>query len=171
MPLQCKPSKWLWSPFCWHVCSWWRAGGPTALADPRYHTFGRTSAAAVSSKLLQARVLSSSNPDLTGPHSEADEEVKNIMSSKVGKMSNPRKGCWLFSLELTLGETTWNQPPWGGQVPHCSALEEFVCFWSDWDPPGRCRGRSGIWDLLCYLTGRKFLERICISHMNSRKNN
>lgn len=60
-----------------------KSGGPTAIPDPRYHTYGRTSAAAVSSKLLQARVMSSSNPDLVGTHSAADEEVKNIMSSKV----------------------------------------------------------------------------------------
>ncbi|XP_024108328.3 dedicator of cytokinesis protein 8 isoform X1 [Pongo abelii] len=61
-----------------------KSGAPTALPDPRsYHTYGRTSAAAVSSKLLQARVMSSSNPDLVGTHSAADEEVKNIMSSKI----------------------------------------------------------------------------------------
>ncbi|XP_016816002.3 dedicator of cytokinesis protein 8 isoform X2 [Pan troglodytes] len=61
-----------------------KSGAPTALPDPRsYHTYGRTSAAAVSSKLLQARVISSSNPDLAGTHSAADEEVKNIMSSKI----------------------------------------------------------------------------------------
>uniref|UniRef100_A0A2K6DVE6 Dedicator of cytokinesis 8 n=1 Tax=Macaca nemestrina TaxID=9545 RepID=A0A2K6DVE6_MACNE len=59
-----------------------KSGAPTALPDPRYHTYGRTSAAAVSSKLLQARVMSSSNPDLAGTHSAADEEVKNVMSSK-----------------------------------------------------------------------------------------
>uniref|UniRef100_A0A2K6FIJ4 Dedicator of cytokinesis 8 n=1 Tax=Propithecus coquereli TaxID=379532 RepID=A0A2K6FIJ4_PROCO len=60
-----------------------KSGAPPALPDPRYHTYGRTSAAAVSSKLLQARVMSSSNPDLAGTaHSAADEEVKNIMSSK-----------------------------------------------------------------------------------------
>uniref|UniRef100_A0A2K6SKA5 Dedicator of cytokinesis 8 n=1 Tax=Saimiri boliviensis boliviensis TaxID=39432 RepID=A0A2K6SKA5_SAIBB len=59
-----------------------KSGASTALPDPRYHTYGRTSAAAVSSKLLQARVMSSSNPDLAGTHSAADEEVKNIMSSK-----------------------------------------------------------------------------------------
>ncbi|XP_063106362.1 dedicator of cytokinesis protein 8 isoform X2 [Cavia porcellus] len=60
-----------------------KSGGPPSLPDPRYHTYGRTSAAAVSSKLLQARVMSSSNPDLSGSHSAADEEVKNIMSSKA----------------------------------------------------------------------------------------
>uniref|UniRef100_A0A2K6FIJ3 Dedicator of cytokinesis 8 n=2 Tax=Propithecus coquereli TaxID=379532 RepID=A0A2K6FIJ3_PROCO len=61
-----------------------KSGAPPALPDPRYHTYGRTSAAAVSSKLLQARVMSSSNPDLAGTaHSAADEEVKNIMSSKI----------------------------------------------------------------------------------------
>uniref|UniRef100_A0A1D5RFC2 Dedicator of cytokinesis 8 n=1 Tax=Macaca mulatta TaxID=9544 RepID=A0A1D5RFC2_MACMU len=64
-----------------------KSGAPTALPDPRYHTYGRTSAAAVSSKLLQARVMSSSNPDLAGTHSAADEEVKNVMSSKVKSMA------------------------------------------------------------------------------------
>ncbi|XP_023577660.1 dedicator of cytokinesis protein 8 isoform X1 [Octodon degus] len=59
-----------------------KSGGPAPLPDPRYHTYGRTSAAAVSSKLLQARVMSSSNPDLVGSPSAADEEVRNIMSSK-----------------------------------------------------------------------------------------
>uniref|UniRef100_A0A8C4LU61 Dedicator of cytokinesis 8 n=1 Tax=Equus asinus asinus TaxID=83772 RepID=A0A8C4LU61_EQUAS len=49
------------------------------------------------SKLLQARVMSSSNPDLAGTHSAVDEEVKNIMSSKVGKMSNPGKFSFLTS--------------------------------------------------------------------------
>ncbi|KAF5912751.1 hypothetical protein HPG69_007741, partial [Diceros bicornis minor] len=65
-----------------------KSGGPVALPDPRYHTYGRTSAAAVSSKLLQARVMSSSNPDLAGTHSAADEEVNNIMSSKI-----PDRNC------------------------------------------------------------------------------
>lgn len=97
-----KSRKWLWPPFYWHVCTWWDAGGSTALPDPRYHTYGRTSAAAVSSKLLQARVMSSSNPDLTGTHSAADEEVKNIMSSKVGKMPNPGewRGLSVFNQHL-----------------------------------------------------------------------
>ncbi|ERE77343.1 dedicator of cytokinesis protein 8 [Cricetulus griseus] len=64
-----------------------KSGGPAAIPDPRYHTYGRTSAAAVSSKLIQARVMSSSNPDLAGAHCAADEEVKNIMSSKVKSMA------------------------------------------------------------------------------------
>ncbi|XP_078224063.1 dedicator of cytokinesis protein 9-like isoform X1 [Callithrix jacchus] len=58
-----------------------KSGAPTALPDPRHHTYGHISAAAVSSKLLQARVMSSSNPDLAETQFEADE-VKNIMSSK-----------------------------------------------------------------------------------------
>uniref|UniRef100_G3T5Z7 Dedicator of cytokinesis 8 n=1 Tax=Loxodonta africana TaxID=9785 RepID=G3T5Z7_LOXAF len=60
-----------------------KSGGLTPVPDPRYHTYGRTSAAVVSSKLLQARVMSSSNPDLAGAHSAADEEVKSIMSAKI----------------------------------------------------------------------------------------
>ncbi|XP_018114075.1 dedicator of cytokinesis protein 8 isoform X1 [Xenopus laevis] len=53
------------------------------LPDMRYYTVGRTSAASVGSKLIQSRSLSSSNPDITGNQSNPDEEVKNIMSSKV----------------------------------------------------------------------------------------
>ncbi|KAM4809260.1 dedicator of cytokinesis protein 8 [Rhinophrynus dorsalis] len=49
----------------------------------RYYTVGRTSAASVGSKLIQSRALSSSNPDVSGIQNAADEEVKNIMSSKV----------------------------------------------------------------------------------------
>ncbi|XP_072260292.1 dedicator of cytokinesis protein 8 isoform X2 [Pyxicephalus adspersus] len=56
------------------------AGGN--LSDMRYNTVGRTTATAVGSKLVQSRTMSSSNPDIAGIQS-ADEEVKNIMSSKV----------------------------------------------------------------------------------------
>ncbi|XP_004677678.1 PREDICTED: dedicator of cytokinesis protein 8 isoform X2 [Condylura cristata] len=59
-----------------------KSGSSTVLPDPRYHTFGRTSAAAVSSKLQQARMMSNSNPDLAGTHCAADEEVNTIMSAK-----------------------------------------------------------------------------------------
>ncbi|XP_045145300.1 dedicator of cytokinesis protein 8 [Echinops telfairi] len=63
-------------------------GGPSPSPDPRYHTYGRTSAAAVSSKLLQARVVSSSNPDLAGTHSAADEDAKGLVSGKI-----PDRNC------------------------------------------------------------------------------
>ncbi|XP_053555956.1 dedicator of cytokinesis protein 8 [Bombina bombina] len=53
------------------------------LTEPRYFTVGRSAAAAVGSKLIKSRALSSSNPDIAGMTSAADEEVKNIMSSKV----------------------------------------------------------------------------------------
>lgn len=55
--------------------------------------------------------MSSSNPDLTGPHCAADEEVKNIMSSKVRQVSSPGLRHGLFNFSLTLGETTQTQPP------------------------------------------------------------
>ncbi|KAM4052801.1 dedicator of cytokinesis protein 8 isoform 2-T2 [Anomaloglossus baeobatrachus] len=55
------------------------AGGN--MTDVRYNTVGRTSATTVGSKLAQARSISSSNPDIAGMPS-ADDEVKNIMSSK-----------------------------------------------------------------------------------------
>ncbi|XP_075683845.1 dedicator of cytokinesis protein 8 isoform X2 [Rhinoderma darwinii] len=57
------------------------------LADVRYNTVGRTSAATVGSKLVQSRTMSSSNPDIAGMQS-ADEEVKSIMSKVSGRGSN-----------------------------------------------------------------------------------
>ncbi|XP_006863792.1 PREDICTED: dedicator of cytokinesis protein 8 isoform X1 [Chrysochloris asiatica] len=59
-----------------------KSGSSTSVPDPRYHTYGRTSAATVSSKLLQARVMSSSNPDLAGTHSTDNDQVTAIMSAK-----------------------------------------------------------------------------------------
>uniref|UniRef100_A0A663FIQ5 Dedicator of cytokinesis 8 n=1 Tax=Aquila chrysaetos chrysaetos TaxID=223781 RepID=A0A663FIQ5_AQUCH len=53
----------------------------------RYYTFGRTSAVSVGSKLLQSRVISCSNPDIAVTPTATDEEVKNIMSSKVREQS------------------------------------------------------------------------------------
>lgn len=45
---------------------------------------GRATAATVGNMLLQSRVRSSSNPDIPGPHTSAeDAEVKNILSAKV----------------------------------------------------------------------------------------
>ncbi|KAM8960557.1 dedicator of cytokinesis protein 8 [Pelodytes ibericus] len=59
------------------------------VAESRYYTVGRTSAAVVGSKLIQSRALSSSNPDIPGMPNAADEEVKNIMSNKVsGRNAN-----------------------------------------------------------------------------------
>ncbi|XP_074525840.1 dedicator of cytokinesis protein 8 [Halichoeres trimaculatus] len=49
-------------------------------AESRYSTMGRATAATVGSMLLQSRVRSSSNPDIPGPHSSAeDAEVKDIL--------------------------------------------------------------------------------------------
>uniref|UniRef100_A0A4W3I185 Dedicator of cytokinesis 8 n=1 Tax=Callorhinchus milii TaxID=7868 RepID=A0A4W3I185_CALMI len=53
------------------------------LANSRYYTVGRSTAALVGSKLLQSRLMSNSNPDIAGAQASPDEEVKNIMSSKV----------------------------------------------------------------------------------------
>uniref|UniRef100_A0A803VMK0 Dedicator of cytokinesis 8 n=1 Tax=Ficedula albicollis TaxID=59894 RepID=A0A803VMK0_FICAL len=57
------------------------------IVESRYYTFGRTSAVSVGSKLLQSRVISCSNPDITVTQAAADEEVKSIMSSKVRELS------------------------------------------------------------------------------------
>ncbi|XP_075453556.1 dedicator of cytokinesis protein 8 isoform X2 [Ascaphus truei] len=59
------------------------AGAAGILPETRYYTVGRSSAASVGSKLVQSRALSSSNPDIAGVQSATDDEVKNIMSSKV----------------------------------------------------------------------------------------
>uniref|UniRef100_A0A3P8VXJ3 Dedicator of cytokinesis 8 n=1 Tax=Cynoglossus semilaevis TaxID=244447 RepID=A0A3P8VXJ3_CYNSE len=49
----------------------------------RYSTIGRATATTVGNMLLQSRIRSSSNPDIPGPHSSAeDAEVKNILSAK-----------------------------------------------------------------------------------------
>ncbi|KAF4025402.1 hypothetical protein G4228_017290 [Cervus hanglu yarkandensis] len=87
-----------------------KSGGPAILPDPRYHTYGRTSAAAVSSKLLQARVMSSSNPDLAGTHCAADEEVKNIMSSKIADRSCNRMSYYCSSNSDAPSSTTAPRP-------------------------------------------------------------
>ncbi|GAB1302291.1 Dedicator of cytokinesis protein 8 [Apodemus speciosus] len=88
-----------------------KPGGPTAVVpDPRYHTYGRTSAAAVSSKLMQARVMSSSNPDLAGTHCAADEEVKNIMSSKIADRNCSRMSYYCSGNSDAPGSTAAPRP-------------------------------------------------------------
>ncbi|XP_018426758.1 PREDICTED: dedicator of cytokinesis protein 8 [Nanorana parkeri] len=75
------------------------AGISTSLidhSDTRYNTVGRTTASAVGSKLLQSRTMSSSNPDIAGMQS-ADEEVKNIMSSKVSHRTCNRMSYFVES--------------------------------------------------------------------------
>uniref|UniRef100_A0A3B4ZF89 Dedicator of cytokinesis 8 n=1 Tax=Stegastes partitus TaxID=144197 RepID=A0A3B4ZF89_9TELE len=53
-------------------------------AERGYSTMGRATAAAVGNMLLGSRIRSSSNPDIPGPHSSAeDAEVKSILSAKV----------------------------------------------------------------------------------------
>ncbi|ERE77344.1 dedicator of cytokinesis protein 8 [Cricetulus griseus] len=87
-----------------------KSGGPAAIPDPRYHTYGRTSAAAVSSKLIQARVMSSSNPDLAGAHCAADEEVKNIMSSKIADRNCSRMSYYCSGNNDATGSTAAPRP-------------------------------------------------------------
>lgn len=61
------------------------AGGASSgnLPESRYYTYGRTSAVSVGSRLLQSRATSCSNPDIAEIQSATDEEVRNIMSSRV----------------------------------------------------------------------------------------
>lgn len=61
--------------------------GGLPLAESRYSTMGRATAATVGSMLLQSRVRSSSNPDFHGPNTSAeDAEVKNILTAKVQRV-------------------------------------------------------------------------------------
>lgn len=66
-----------------NIFPWPGAVGSANLPESRYNTFGRTTAVSVGSRLLQSRVMSCSNPDIAGTQTATDEEVKNIMSSKV----------------------------------------------------------------------------------------
>lgn len=70
-----------------NISLWAGAGSSAVLTESRYYTFGRTSAVSVGSKLLQSRVISCSNPDIAVTQTATDEEVKNILSSKVGEWS------------------------------------------------------------------------------------
>ncbi|XP_041282880.1 dedicator of cytokinesis protein 8 [Onychostruthus taczanowskii] len=71
-------------------------GGSSAIStESRYYTFGRTSAVSVGSKLLQSRVISCSNPDITVTQAATDEEVKNIMSSKPVDHSSSRMSYYI----------------------------------------------------------------------------
>uniref|UniRef100_A0A8D0CCC9 Dedicator of cytokinesis 8 n=1 Tax=Scleropages formosus TaxID=113540 RepID=A0A8D0CCC9_SCLFO len=66
----------------------------TTIVPYRYNTMGRATATAVGSKLLQSRILSSSNPDIHAQHGVEDTEVKNILNSKFTSiMSLNCGGC------------------------------------------------------------------------------
>ncbi|XP_058491791.1 dedicator of cytokinesis protein 8 isoform X1 [Solea solea] len=66
------------------------SGGVTSSTEIRYSTMGRATAATVGNMLLQSRLRSSSNPDIPGPHTSAeDAEIKNIFNAKG--LNNP--GC------------------------------------------------------------------------------
>ncbi|XP_037228534.1 dedicator of cytokinesis protein 8 [Falco rusticolus] len=71
------------------------AGSSAILTESRYYTFGRTSAMSVGSKLLQSRVISCSNPDITVTQNAADEEVRNMMSSKPTDHSSSRMSFYV----------------------------------------------------------------------------
>ncbi|NWR38712.1 DOCK8 protein, partial [Tachuris rubrigastra] len=71
------------------------AGSSAVSTESRYYTFGRTSAVSVGSKLLQSRVISCSNPDITVTQTATDEEVKNFMSSKPLDHSSSRMSYYI----------------------------------------------------------------------------
>ncbi|NWI11369.1 DOCK8 protein, partial [Crypturellus soui] len=71
------------------------AGSGGVLTESRYYTFGRTSAVSVGNKLLQSRVISCSNPDITVTQTAPDEEVKSIMSSKPADHGSSRMSFYI----------------------------------------------------------------------------
>ncbi|XP_028910927.1 dedicator of cytokinesis protein 8 isoform X3 [Ornithorhynchus anatinus] len=87
-----------------------KPAGNTPHPDSRYNTFGRTSAATVGSKLLQTRVMSCSNPDITAVYTSADEEVKTIMSSKVADRSCNRMSYYCQANSDTPSTTAVPRP-------------------------------------------------------------
>ncbi|NXL85452.1 DOCK8 protein, partial [Alectura lathami] len=87
------------------------AGGSAVLTESRYYTFGRTSAVSVGSKLLQSRVISCSNPDITVTQTATDEEVKNIMSSKPVDHSSSRMSFYIEGTNDMPGVCANPRPP------------------------------------------------------------
>ncbi|XP_029915260.1 dedicator of cytokinesis protein 8 isoform X2 [Myripristis murdjan] len=72
------------------------AGSALPSAESRYSTMGRATASSVGNMLLQSRVRSSSNPDIPGPHSSAeDAEVKNILAAKVHNNPGSRMSTYV----------------------------------------------------------------------------
>ncbi|XP_056152523.1 dedicator of cytokinesis protein 8 [Lampris incognitus] len=62
--------------------------GTVLTSESRYSTMGRATATNIGNMLFQSRIRSSSNPDIPGPQTSAeDTEVKNILSSKG--LNNP----------------------------------------------------------------------------------
>ncbi|KAE8292050.1 Dedicator of cytokinesis protein 8 [Larimichthys crocea] len=75
-------------------------------AESRYSTMGRATAATVGSMLLQSRMRSSSNPDIPGPHSSAeDAEVKNILAGKGHNNPCSRMSIYVDNHQNPTGST------------------------------------------------------------------
>ncbi|XP_069084743.1 dedicator of cytokinesis protein 8 isoform X1 [Pleurodeles waltl] len=74
-----------------------KAGAAAGVCFPesRYYTVGRSSASNVGTRLLQSRLLSSSNPDLAGTQSTTDEEVRNITASMVTDRNSNRMSSYI----------------------------------------------------------------------------
>ncbi|KGL80696.1 Dedicator of cytokinesis protein 8, partial [Tinamus guttatus] len=86
------------------------AGSGAGLTESRYYTFGRTSAVSVGNKLLQSRVISCSNPDITVTQTAPDEEVKNIMSSKPADHGSSRMSFYIEGTKDTQNVCASSRP-------------------------------------------------------------
>ncbi|XP_050800210.1 dedicator of cytokinesis protein 8 isoform X1 [Gopherus flavomarginatus] len=86
------------------------AAGSANLPESRYYTFGRTTAVSVGSRLLQSRVMSCSNPDIHGTQTATDEEVKNIMLSKVADRSSSRMSFYIEATNDTSNASVSPRP-------------------------------------------------------------
>ncbi|KAJ7993970.1 hypothetical protein DPEC_G00261100 [Dallia pectoralis] len=85
-------------------------GGVVPPAEVRYSTMGRASATTVGSMLLQSRIRSSSNPDIPGPHSAEDNEVKNIMAVKSQNNQSSRMSTYVDASSHPQSSTGGTRP-------------------------------------------------------------
>lgn len=77
-----------------------------ASVESRFSTMGRATATTVGNMLLQSRIRSSSNPDIPGPHSSAeDNEVQNIFSAKGHNSPGSRMSTYVDGNQNATGST------------------------------------------------------------------
>ncbi|KAG8130614.1 hypothetical protein E2320_017328 [Naja naja] len=96
--------------------------GSTNLPESRYYTYGRTAAVSVGSRLLQSRTTSCSNPDIAGIQNAPDEEVKNIMSSKVAERNYSRVSFYSES------NSDMSSPRTSARLPKQKHFHEEIAF-------------------------------------------
>ncbi|XP_031440380.1 dedicator of cytokinesis protein 8 isoform X2 [Clupea harengus] len=85
-------------------------GGHQLHPEGRYSTLGRATASTVGNMLIQSRVRSSSNPDIPGPQSAEDAEVKNILSGKGANHPSCRMSTYMDGSSNQQGSSAGTKP-------------------------------------------------------------